>query len=77
MTVLEIKTMRLRVAGRSPQQAEDIGRQVAQALADQVGRVSTSRPLGKLDLKIQAPAGQSPEALSAKIVQAILDRIEG
>ena len=75
MTFLEIKAMRLRIAGVSPQQARVIGQQVAQALARRVESLSTGRQLSGLDLKIRMSEGQTPEQLTETIVQTILARI--
>jgi hypothetical protein len=76
MTSLEIQSMRLRLPGVSPQQAEEIARQVSSQLADRLEGLSFGRRLGGLELKLRAQPDQTPEQLSEAIVQAILVQLE-
>ena len=76
MTSLEIQALRLRIPGTSPQQAEEIARQVSSQLALRVGSLSASGWREGMQLKLRAPQGQMPEQLSELIVQAILDQID-
>ena len=77
MTTLEIQKMNVRIPGYSPQQSHEIGQRVAQALAARVESLTAGRQLGRLQLKIRAPEGQTPEQLMDIIIQAIMDQIEG
>jgi len=75
MTVVEIQEMRLRISGFSPQEAQEISRQVTRSLAARVESLSAGGDLSRLDLKIRAPEGQTADQLAEAIVQAIVDQI--
>jgi hypothetical protein len=76
MTIVEVNAMHLRLSGYSPQQAQEITRQVSKQLAGRVSSLSAGGWQDGLDLKLRIPEGQTPEQLSKAIVQAILEHFD-
>lgn len=69
-----IDELRLRVPGLSRDQAEAVGREIANRLADGLAGRDVTAHLGHVDLRVRAPHDAGPDRLAEVVARTILER---
>ena len=75
MTEVRIDQMHIRIHRLTPQEAREVGSEVAGQLSERVESLQAPLHLGALDLRLRPPADASQAEIVEIIVEAILERL--
>jgi hypothetical protein len=73
---VRIHQLRLRIPGLSAEEGRALGADVARRVAEAIGPHVRREQLGRLDVRISAPAGTSRDRLASMVAERIVRALE-
>lgn len=72
---VEIERFHLRIPGLTRDEAQGVGREAMQRVADSLPKNGKQQNLGSLDLRVNVPVGTPRDQLAKMIALSILERL--
>lgn len=73
---IHIDSLRIRVAGLTPEAGRQLGRQIGELLATALAEVNGPRDLGAVTINLDEQRGEAPHALARRIVSALVAQVK-